>query len=63
MESSHSRAGLEYSVVKWFCATWASKYFLSRSFPGGPVLKNLPSNARDTGLIPGMVGSYMPRSN
>ena len=24
-----------------------------RDFPGGPVVKNLPSNAGDTGLIPG----------
>ena len=24
-----------------------------RDFPGGPVSKNLPSNAGDTGLIPG----------
>ena len=25
----------------------------SRDFPGGPVVKNLPSNAGDTGSIPG----------
>ena len=25
----------------------------SRNFPGGPVVKNLPCNAGDTGLIPG----------
>ena len=24
-----------------------------KDFPGGPVVKNLPSNSRDTGLIPG----------
>jgi len=24
-----------------------------RDFPGGPVVKNSPSNAEDTGLIPG----------
>ena len=24
-----------------------------RDFPGGPVVKNLPSNAGDTGSIPG----------
>ena len=23
-------------------------------FPGGPVVKNLPANAGDTGLIPGL---------
>ena len=25
----------------------------ARDFPGGPVVKNLPSNAGDEGLIPG----------
>ena len=34
-----------------------------RAFPGGPVVKNLPCNARDTGLIPGLGRSYMPCSN
>ena len=29
-------------------------------FPGGPVVKNLPCNARDTGLISGLGRSYMP---
>ena len=31
--------------------------------PGGPVVKNQPCNARDTGLIPGPGRSHMPRSN
>ena len=26
---------------------------LLRDFPGGPMVKNLPCNAGDTGLIPG----------
>ena len=26
---------------------------LSRNFPSGPVVKNLPADARDTGLMPG----------
>ena len=30
-----------------------------REFPGGPVVKNPPSNAGDTGLIPGQ-GTKMP---
>ena len=34
-----------------------------RAFPGGPVVKNLPCNARDTGLIPGLGRSHMPWSN
>ena len=32
-------------------------------FPGGTVVKNLPANAEDTGLIPGPGRSRMPRSN
>ena len=32
-------------------------------FPGGSVVKNLPANARDTGWIPDLGGSHMPRSN
>ena len=32
-----------------------------RDFPGGPVVKNLPSNAGDTGLIPGQ-GTKVPHA-
>ena len=32
-------------------------------FPGGPVDKNLPANARDTGSIPGPGSSHMPQNN
>ena len=32
--------------------TWRLNNIL-RDFPGGPVVKNLPSNAGDVGLIPG----------
>ena len=32
-------------------------------FPGGPVVKNLLCNARDTGLIPGLGRSHMLQSN
>ena len=31
------------------------------NFPGGPVVKNLPSNARDAGSIPGQ-GTRIPRA-
>ena len=34
-----------------------------RGFPGGAVVKNLPANAEDTGLIPGPGRPHMPRSN
>ena len=36
---------------------------LNRGFPGGTVVENLPANAGDTGLSPGLGGSHMPRSN
>ena len=32
-------------------------------FPGGAVVRNLPANAGDTGLSPGLGRSHMPRSN
>ena len=32
-------------------------------FPGGTVVKNLPANAGDMGLIPGPGRSHMPWSN
>lgn len=35
----------------------------SRDFPGGPVVKNPPANARDMSLIPGLRRSHMPRGN
>ena len=38
-----------------------SKMFF-RDFPGA-VVKNLPANAGDTGLSPGLGRSHMPRSN
>ena len=31
-------------------------------FPGGPVVKNLPANARDTGSIPDPGRSHMPQA-
>ena len=33
----------------------------TRDFPGGPVVKNPPSNAGDTGLIPGR-GTKVPHT-
>ena len=32
-------------------------------FPGGAVVKNLPANAGDTGSIPGLERSHIPRSS
>ena len=35
----------------------------NREFPGGAVVKNLPADAGDMGLIPVLGGSHMPWSN
>ena len=35
----------------------------ARDFPGGTVVKNPPAKAGDTGSIPGLGRSRMPRSN
>ena len=32
-------------------------------FPGGPVVKNLPANAGDTGSISGLGKFHMPQGN
>ena len=37
------------------------KCILARDFPGGPVVKNLPSNAWDTDSIPGW-GAKIPHA-
>ena len=37
--------------------------FLNPGFPGGLVVKNLPANAGDVGLIPGLGRSHMPQSS
>ena len=37
------------------------KKIIDRDFLGGPVVKNLPSNARDTGSIPGL-GTEIPHA-
>ena len=43
---------LNWSSLKW--GLWG--------LPGGSVVKNLPSNARDMGLIPGLGQSHMPHT-
>ena len=39
------------------------KMIFSRDFPGGPVVKNPPSNAGDAGALVREVRSHMPRGN
>ena len=36
-----------------FCLGFSSPKCISWDFPGGPVVKNLPCNAGDAGLLPG----------
>ena len=36
---------------------------IDRDFPGGSVVKNLPANAGDMGLIPYLRRSHMPWSS
>ena len=54
--------------------TTTMKYHLTRvrmtiikkstgGFPGGAVVENLPANAGDTGLSPGLGRSHVPQSN
>ena len=42
-------------------AKWTIKNRHDGDFPGGPVVQNLPSNAGDTGLIPGR-GTKIPHA-
>ena len=48
---------MEFSFVFLHSNLWAW------GFPGGAVVENLPANAGDTGLGPGLGRSHMPRSN
>ena len=44
----------------WPNTSWKNK---KASFPGGPVVKNSPANAGDTGSIPGPGGNHRLWSN
>ena len=44
-------SNLKYLYVFFLVKIHYKKY--NRDFPGGPVVKNLPSNAGDAGSIPG----------
>ena len=41
----------------------APKKQKQKDLPGGAVVKNLPAKVGDMGLIPGLGGFRMPRSN
>ena len=42
---------------------WMNFENIMLGFPGGTVVENLPANAGDMGLSPGLGRSHMPRSN
>ena len=47
---------LTFFILNFFFLNWVPvipSYFISWGLPGGSVVKNLPVNARDKGLIPG----------
>ena len=52
--------GKAFNGIHNFMGTQAIK--LNQGFPGGAVVKNPPANAGDTGSIPGLGRSHMPRS-
>ena len=64
---------MKVQYIKWvkstiercecYAAICVSKRKEVRDFPGGPVVKNPPGNAGDTGSSPGPGRSHMPRSN
>ena len=45
------------------CCYQTEETFDGRDFPGGPVVKNPPANAGDTGLIPALGIFHMPQDN
>ena len=67
---SHGDIQLEVSLPKLTTTYLQNLLSLPRllkicqgGFPGGAVVENLPANAGDAGLSPGLGRSHMPRSN
>ena len=54
----HEKYGSEKYILLLFV-----KKKEKEGFPGGTVVENLPANAGDTGLSPGVGRSHMLRSN
>ena len=46
-----------------FYVKYPTLKILTLGFSGGAVVENLPANAGDTGLSPGLGRSHMPRSS
>ena len=49
----------EFPIEKMILKFRKTQYRKSRDFPGGSLVKNLPCNAEDAGLIPGQ-GTKIP---
>ena len=47
----------------WFRLLYSSYKYSGLDFPSGPVVKNPPANAGDTGLIPAVGRLHMPQGN
>ena len=56
---------LSYTYLGLFLYIYISLYIRNnyQDFPGGPVVKNLPASAGNTGLTPGPGGSHVPQSS
>ena len=61
-ETSHYSHHKPGSALKQVWEIWIKHNFKSFSgFPGGSLVKNLPANAGDIGLIPGLGRSHMQK--
>ena len=60
LAGSKVRVGMDESTASKQAAT---QNLVFQGFPGGPVVKNLPADARDAGPIPGQGRSHLPQSN
>ena len=54
---THTHKETKPPTMLWIKDNWV------RGFPSGPVVKNPPCNARDTGSIPGPERSHIPQRN
>ena len=66
LERNQPRSCRTSATVFWkLCGAWNSMFFWFkkpwRDFPGGPVVKNLPCSAGDSGLITGW-GTKIPHA-
>ena len=46
--------GISFTIALCISAKFLVKKNVCRDFPGGTVVKHLPANAGDMGLIPGL---------